>query len=421
MSILESPGKRSVNRMFACSTSIVFFFLTSVAFGQASVESLNSVKWAEVGPTKRAELLEMMAEQMEGNFSKIKTWKGAYDVSMTTLIPAEHAKAMVGEGAFGENEPVSVQQKVNFKIEFAMDIALNSIFRSKKTSSYDYEINGSGKALDVETEPLDENSVLSTEHFLSLGSDVYSSHADLPNHPETHRKRACYRKAFNCISANGMGLSDLLDPRDFFGFNNQKITYAGDFRFYARDYDATPLGLAEGTLDGNLYYRFTVDMADTEYVAYVSAASGFHPVVVFIGPNRNGEEAQFLVETTWESVGGVWVPSRQRRVHKLEDGSVGFRRDAKLLNPEMNPELDEHQFDYVGLGLKEGEVIMDRIENVAYTLGGDGNRVKVAAFGDKYTPPTQQTSFFRRIAVGVAALLVFGLVAIVLRNRAISA
>ncbi len=92
--------------------------------------------------------------------------------------------------------------------------------------------------------------------------------------------------------------------------------------------------------------------------------------------------------THWEyaEYDGVFVPKAIIRVVAHEDGQhLAFQRNLELQTCKVNGPLHPDGFSYKRLGLKDGERVVDRIENKLYLLDKDQ---LVAA--EQYEPLKQQ-------------------------------
>ena len=56
----------------------------------------------------------------------------------------------------------------------------------------------------------------------------------------------------------------------------------------------------------------------------------------------------------------------------------------------MNRPLGPHQFDERGLGLSDGDLVLNHLERVAYIIKG-GEPVKLANFGERSDPASRRT------------------------------
>ncbi len=83
-----------------------------------------------------------------------------------------------------------------------------------------------------------------------------------------------------------------------------------------------------------------------------------------------------------------------------------------MLDCILNRPLDSHQFDYAALGLEDGDIIVDKIENIVY-LWGNGQPEKLGIVGEKYEPPVSEsvkggtTRKWLFVAANVAVLTLF--------------
>lgn len=83
----------------------------------------------------------------------------------------------------------------------------------------------------------------------------------------------------------------------------------------------------------------------------------------------------------------------------------------------VNHPIDPSRFTYAGLGMRDGDLVMDRIEGVAYILR-DGELCKLADF-DTEPEPRRGNRLLRWILGGIPAilLLAFGARRILRRAR----
>jgi hypothetical protein len=73
----------------------------------------------------------------------------------------------------------------------------------------------------------------------------------------------------------------------------------------------------------------------------------------------------------------------------------------------MNGAIPPGQFSYQGLGLKDGDVVMDNIEEVAYIMK-DGEPRKFANFGEKHSPSFKGVSPIRWVLAAASILILVG-------------
>ena len=112
------------------------------------------------------------------------------------------------------------------------------------------------------------------------------------------------------------------------------------------------------------------------YITYIwSPQVGYNPVVRFSSWEKPDGGLSDRTEWQWRPVADAFVPEIVNSVAYQEDGTLDNQRHATLEDSVVNKPLDPHQFDYEGLGLKDGDVINDDGERVQYVLK-DGKPVQ---------------------------------------------
>jgi hypothetical protein len=88
----------------------------------------------------------------------------------------------------------------------------------------------------------------------------------------------------------------------------------------------------------------------------------------------------------WKQVDDVYVPaeSQLRRYNPTAD-SLTYSRDVVMEDCILNSPIDPEQFSYKGLGLKDGDVIYDRISKVI-NIYRNGNCEKLANYNERFSP-----------------------------------
>src|SRR5262249_38375805 len=68
-------------------------------------------------------------------------------------------------------------------------------------------------------------------------------------------------------------------------------------------------------------------------------------------------------------------------VYRSPGGALSKEQTTRLKDCALNRQLSPHQFDERGLGLKDGDLVLNHLERVAYIFEG-GGPVKLANFGE---------------------------------------
>ena len=113
-----------------------------------------------------------------------------------------------------------------------------------------------------------------------------------------------------------------------------------------------------------------------------SPRAGFNPVGYVTTADKPAGKVMSRVEWEWTVIDGIFVPSRIKEAgYEIPGGSPSRRRESKLENCVLNQPLDAHQFDHAGLGMADGDLIIDEAKRVGYIIK-DGEPVKLGDFVD---------------------------------------
>jgi hypothetical protein len=132
---------------------------------------------------------------------------------------------------------------------------------------------------------------------------------------------------------------------------------------------------------------------------------------------------QMLTHTSldYQLKDGIFVPRFVHYAITTEDRKrFRFQRILQLKECVLNEPIDPSQFTYTGLGLRDGDRILDRIEGACYVME-DGVPVKLAEFGEKIeqTPePRRISAIMRLLYIGLTIVALVGIVLVLRARRA---
>ena len=112
----------------------------------------------------------------------------------------------------------------------------------------------------------------------------------------------------------------------------------------------------------------------------MSPRAGFNAVAYVHTEGGPDGRALAKLEWDWTVVAGIYVPSRIKESHNYAGKDhLGTHRESMLENCRLNQPLNPHQFDHHGLGMVDGELIIDHVKRVVYVLK-NGEPVKLEDF-----------------------------------------
>ena len=414
-----------------CGTSLLVG--TGMAAGQPGKASANTTShvaadgWSEVNPSERVAVLEMIADQARGNYERIRTWEGTFAVSLQQLLGREFVAEALGRGSPAKDAVLLVQEFV-YSVRVAIDMNTGNVFRDKETSRMTFFKEGTREIVIIPSASAsDHRSVVTSEHYVHFPpKTVWPAFAMLPNHPKAQKKPAAFREPRE--QSEGLGFGDLMDPRDFFGFSATMRSWdelglfiramRGENGEETKRMASERVVLYKGAGPGGPQYRLDAKLkshrgSDDYFMAIWSAGAGFNPVKYVLSADPLGKQPLRTLEWRWGQFDGVYLPAWFREANYVRDGGkLSHQREVTLEQCSLNQPLDSHQFDYQGLGLRDGDLVVDNIEK-AMRVMKDGEAVKLANFGEEYVPPgTMGQSLPKRwVFVAGASLLVLLLIA----------
>ncbi len=92
-----------------------------------------------------------------------------------------------------------------------------------------------------------------------------------------------------------------------------------------------------------------------------SPQAGFNPVIMFTSEEQPDGKVEGRTEWQWKVFNGTYVPVSFKQVSSPSnpDESARLLHEATLEDCVVNQPLGPHQFDFEGLGLKDGDEVVD--------------------------------------------------------------
>jgi len=364
----------------------------------------EGVDWKEVGPDARAATLEFLAAQTKGNFEKIRTLKCSAQVHMMQWLSSDHIKSNYAD-RFPKKDYSDMYQTFDYTINVVIDQGQNAVFRDKVTSKMAFKrANGMGDLVKITgVEPNDNRSVVTNKSFIYFNPNrVTPSFHMLPPRPEAQNKRAAY-----CVpvaESQNQENGDLMDPRAYFGFDERTKFWGGPTLIAqalkgqgdAKKEVEARLDLGQGRNAAGEWFlvrfRFPTNTSDGTTLIATSVWSshyGFNPTGYVAYKLKDGvSQRDARIDFRWEKIQGVFMPAVVKEILFTRlGGKLSYERQVKFSDYNLNSTLDPNQFGYSALGLRDGDLILNNIENVAYTYDDrTKGPLKLAAYGDSHVP-----------------------------------
>lgn len=293
------------------------------------------------------ELLSLVADVYRGNKGRIQGWSGQILVTDTDYLDGQQLN------------------KTESKVEFVADT-------SSRQLRWDWNVRS--KEGDTTRSKLTMfNGLLNKDGFAFVRQDV--------------GERAPI-KTIEIVPRNEFSagpLSNTFDPMYFLGYRGEDV--ADRFRMF-HDHYSEP-GLAGWTVsrqvdlvtleyeNNGMVNRYIVDLAQGGTLLRYEASS----------PTEGGDELleSEKMEWTYEYANEVWVP-KTTRYEKLErfevrngkpvlsDHERRATREIKWIDNRINERISDDEFDLNKLGIRDGDVIADKLTGTTYRYNSPANQ-----------------------------------------------
>jgi hypothetical protein len=361
----------------------------------------RDLAWAVVAPAERLRVIGLLAEQSRGNFEKIKTWQGVYAYQVRQRLEEKFvAQIRAGAAAAGNQPPARVPagallQEFDSTLTFDVDTAADAIYREIETSRMRFLKPGTDEEVTIPNLGTDDHrSVLTPDAYVFFRPKQRWTSAFLPDHPDAQRKPIAERFPVKEAQFRESGAPDprtffKFDPANFFwtGLELEARVLKGEVWFGGKKALEERLELGQADGPGGKWYRHRMGYdGGPGRMLWVttlwSPQAGYNPVRSVSALGQPDGMAQTTIEWQWKSIDGIYVPaSIKESNHLMPAGELSRGYDAVLTRSTLNRPLGPHQFDERGLGLGEGDLVLNHLERVAYIIKG-GEPVKLANFGE---------------------------------------
>jgi RNA polymerase sigma factor (sigma-70 family) len=360
----------------------------------------GDLTWTDIAPDERLSVMALLAAQAKGNYGKIKTWQGVYSYVLRQHLN-EGFVAQLRAGIQPEGRRPAAPEKAEALLQefdqvltFAVDLGADALYRDIETNRMRFFKLGTSDEVQIPNVGADDHrSIVTPELYLVFRPKEQATSAFLPNLAEARNKRRVDRFPV-AEGRNREGGSP--DPRGFFKFDPGNSFWSG-LDLYAEALRGESgaeaerivkerLKLAKAEGPGGRWYREQMGFGNPgEPVFWVttlwSPQAGYNPVSHVRALGQPDGKVQSRIEWQWKLMDGIYVPEAfHETIYREAGGGISLERDAKMKESAVNRPLGPHQFDERGLGLSDGDLILNHLERVAYIMKG-GEPVKLAEFG----------------------------------------
>lgn len=357
----------------------------------------------------RVELLGRMADLAEQNYRKINTWELIYDIVDEAGWSGEQLKGIGLDTPPPGAEPW--RRRDSGTVRLLYDCERNAVraevTRTKATLFQD----ALRTPLDIPLSlPVSQTTLIVKDDFYYLEPTL--DYADFPEVPAMQGRagRVAFREPKE--TARRLRNANAIDPRDLFAYTRP---FWEEFRMAARMLNQA-LESNDAAMVGEMgrLFRFyevnyphgneTVKVILVELRVRRPGTSAEGPVRTiriraspshdynFVGVNVSDESGKDVEIVNWQYMNhqGVWIPSHWSRVLLNSEGTPTHGRVLKLKECRLNAPIDRLKFTVQGLGLKDGERVLDRVDRVCY-IYNEGELTSPVSF-DSPVPSKPESS-----------------------------
>lgn len=364
------------NMFNKCLIFAVLFILTcstAIATSDCTVENFQPVPSDQI-----EDVFNMLSNKAYTNYTRIKSWQGRLDASVSSVIQGEQAERIFKHQLTGAGTPpqqITVHSERT--VEFAADFE-NTCFYAKKYHRRPLQYIGPGG------EPFEPPFV--DEKEISIGTPDYTITSSIITRREETVVRRVATKEKRISQENRRTRRDtIFDPKNYlmlaqptwelFPLIIQFIEKHGEFSV-----DGHSLRVEECKDDTKTKYRIKIPFSNGPgeqifQTMVFPSENDFNITSVEIGrPDGKPVRAR-----TWEYevVDGINVP-RKTTEENFEDGKLVYQEVCTFVNKAVNQDIPKDTFGHQNLGLENGDHLVDKIAQKTFEYK-NGELIEVAA------------------------------------------
>lgn len=361
------------NKSLGFTVLLILICSTAIATSDCTVENFQPV------PSDRIEdVFNMLSNKAYTNYTRIKSWQGRLDASVTSVIQGEQAERLFKNQITGAGTPPQqITGHSERTVEFAADFE-NTCFYAKKYHRKPLQYKGPGG------EPFEPPFV--DEKQISIGTPDHTiTSSIITGSGETVLRRVATKEKRISQENRRTRRDTIFDPRNYlmlaqpawelFPLIIQFIEKHGEFSVAGYS-----LRVEECKDDTNIKYRIKIPF---------SSGPGEHFFQTMMFPGENDfnitsveigwPDGKPVRGRTWEYevVDGINLP-RKTTEENYEDGKLVYQEICTFINKTVNQDIPEDTFGYQNLGLENGDHLVDKIAQKTFEYK-NGELIEVAA------------------------------------------
>lgn len=334
----------------------------------------DSESYVAIDDSRRVEVLKSISEKIRKNRDAIRTWSGTFRFQDDAVLNRQQAEKVFGSKAItklGLTPPLS--KKDRGRGSFVVDNATNSLFVDFRNESTELREQRGERIAELDRAKFWQRTILTPEHYLHIQPEQVYGGFEIAPDAEPRQGCAAFRDPVAKAKEEEWGI--VVDPRRVFDAGRP---FYEEFEVYAQAVErggesADAIEVKEWAADKGMRYRIKVSGVPSavgspkvELWTTVAEEAGFNPVRFDVLVDGNTHQY-----TSWQyrDIHGALVPTTVFRMVATADGkSVAFQRALTIEDSKLNEDIPAQGFTASAIGLKEGERLLDRIENKLFVL-----------------------------------------------------
>jgi hypothetical protein len=316
------------------------------------------------------DVMEKISAGTQGNFGRLRTWKGEMIVRERAYLRGPRADSLLG---VLDLDPEKFSQGIttehNIKVLFVCDLEHDMLFSSSTQQKPKILNTGDDSAVvSRRVAPADFTQLVKPDEYVCLTGNLLDSAENVRVARVLSKDRMKNEPAYG----------SLYDPRELFAPGRTRMVWG-----VVDSLRGNPTALLERSVSTAAELRFWVEHIRENPDAYrivtisnVAGASNRQEVTCdeVFGLNwarmeewRDGRQS-YLSEVEYTSIEGVFVPRNFSFTTWDRDGNKAMERTIAIQSSTINGELAPSQFTLNALKLQEGELVRDEIRGTDFVM-----------------------------------------------------
>ena len=360
--------------------AIVLLILLSSANGKNLADKSNN-DFRPVDSNQIPKVLNMISDKIRGNYERIKTWEGKIEVVTDSIYKGARAERVFKSNTDGKGEnPKVIHDHREQIIEFSVDTDKGFIYTSYcPTKPLQYTDPESGRDLGSKGVASRRRAIVTPEYQVDCMGDTMRDGVIMSRRAVKQARQ----KGSTCASTT----HPVFDPRECFIVGKPIWeTFPRVLEYMELHGELSVDGYAlkvEERKDGNdTEYRIQIPgkVSPTDYLFMTMVFSGNKGFNIVSYEETDPKTELFERKESWDYdlFDGVYLPNiTTEQIFDRKSGNLSYESTHTYNNLKVNQPIQGETFTYKNLGLKEGDLFIDKIADKKYTYKKDGSLKEV--------------------------------------------